>query len=202
MWRNGGQCLPQNSSIFKALPRQLIEQAKKGYSSDWDQISSAVRRDAGYICQGCTVNLGSKKGLLHTHHINGEKSDNSLSNLVVLCADCHRKQPYHGHMCVSRKDVQHINHLRREQGIVNIEDTWSQAIRFADPALQGVMNHCRQRGMPPPKVAHPIYSQSQQVIAELELAWPARKEGIYLGDKPDIDGWSLFSLASSMYHYG
>ncbi len=189
------------SSVFKTLPRLLIEQAKKGYANDWDQISSSMRKEAGYICQGCSVNLGTIKSLLHVHHISGEKSDNSPNNLVVLCSDCHRKEPYHGHMCVRRKDVQYINQLRREQGISNIEDSWAQAVRYADPALRGVMDHCQRRNMPPPKVAHPIYDQSQKVIADLELAWPGRKEGIYLGDKPDIGGWSLYNLADAMYQY-
>jgi hypothetical protein len=189
------------SSVFKILPRELIEQAKKGYSRDWKEISLRRRSEAGYICQGCNVNLESKKSLLHVHHINGEKSDNSSVNLVVLCADCHRKEPYHGHMCVSLKHVQSINHLRREQGIVDAEDTWAQVFRYADPALRGVMDHCQRRRMPVPKIAYPVHDQSQKIVAELNLAWPGRKEAIYLGEKPKIDGWSLFSLKEAMDQY-
>jgi hypothetical protein len=38
------------------------------------------------------------KDLLHVHHINGVKSDNSEMNLRVLCQYCHGEQPNHEHM--------------------------------------------------------------------------------------------------------
>ena len=34
----------------------------------------------------------------HTHHVDGDKSNNSSSNLQVLCIGCHAKQPVHAHV--------------------------------------------------------------------------------------------------------
>ncbi len=80
------------SSVFSSLPSQHIDDAAKGYSDDWKQISAAYRKDKNYTCEKCNVGLTIAKHLLHTHHKNGEKSDNTSSNLMALCADCHRSR--------------------------------------------------------------------------------------------------------------
>ncbi|WPU32705.1 HNH endonuclease [Pseudoalteromonas piscicida] len=67
-----------------------------------------------YTCEQCGVELSQYKRLLHTHHINGVKTDNSISNLRALCLDCHKKQPKHEHMHVTHNDQLIINQLRRD----------------------------------------------------------------------------------------
>lgn len=69
-----------------------------GYSEDWDLISKQRKEQCGYICQQCGIDLSNHKNLVQTHHANGVKSDNSPSNLKVLCIECHSDQPSHGHM--------------------------------------------------------------------------------------------------------
>ncbi len=51
------------SSLFKRLPKQNIKEIKKGYSADWDKISSSIRKSVSYSCQHCEVNLSSVKRL-------------------------------------------------------------------------------------------------------------------------------------------
>ncbi len=69
-----------------------------GYTENWDLISRQHKEQCGYVCQQCGIDLSLHKNLMQTHHANGVKSDNSPSNLKVLCIECHSEQPSHGHM--------------------------------------------------------------------------------------------------------
>lgn len=68
------------------------------YSKDWGKISAKLRAKANYICSSCKKDFSSNKSNLHVHHKNGLKYDNSISNLEVLCKNCHAMQPFHEHM--------------------------------------------------------------------------------------------------------
>jgi len=187
------------SSLFKRLPRQQDKNEKKGYSKDWDKISSKTRESVNYECQHCEVNLVGHKRLLHVHHKSGEKSDNSSDNLIALCADCHRKEPFHGHMFVKHEDTQKINQLRNEQGVYSNCD-WITVTRKADPSLNGVIEHCKVKGYTAPEVAYKLKGGNESV--ELELAWPKRKFGIVLSNPIKIDGWHILSLAEALEFFG
>ena len=65
------------------------------YTKNWEDISQKYRESMQYKCEACSVDLSSHSKLLHTHHINGVKSDNNNSNLKALCKLCHSDQPNH-----------------------------------------------------------------------------------------------------------
>ncbi len=81
--------------------KQYIERWKSGKetgSSGTDGISARVRRymfeKSDYCCQNedCKCNWRNPYtglSILQLHHINGDSSDNSESNLQVLCPNCH-----------------------------------------------------------------------------------------------------------------
>lgn len=189
------------SSLFRNLPRQMQEKTKAGYTDDWTSVSQQIRKQASYICEECGVDLSSAKRLLHVHHVNGVKSDNSPSNLKPLCADCHRKEPYHEHMHVRHEETVQINHLRREQGLIDQSD-WHSVIRNADPAVEGVLSLCQNRGMSPPEVGYEIVDEGGEVIAEVELAWPEHKIAVEIGESEAILGWRVFDLMGALSHFG
>lgn len=68
------------------------------YPADWDKIARQLKGEKNWTCEDCDLNLIESKGLLHVHHIDGEKSNNKPSNLRVLCAACHAEQPGHAYM--------------------------------------------------------------------------------------------------------
>ena len=66
------------------------------YQPDQSEHSHQCRERAGWRCQGCEILLEGEAGkFLHTHHINGDKTNNNPSNLRALCVDCHNEQAQH-----------------------------------------------------------------------------------------------------------
>lgn len=59
-----------------------------------DETKERVRERDGYSCCGCGIDEGAywimKQRVLDIHHIDGDRSNNSLSNLITVCRECHR----------------------------------------------------------------------------------------------------------------
>jgi 5-methylcytosine-specific restriction endonuclease McrA len=80
---------------------QKGENAKPNvYPKNWSSVSNNTKNTTNYICEECGWRPSSEneKRYIHTHHINGDKTDNRPQNLKALCIECHSKQPKHGHM--------------------------------------------------------------------------------------------------------
>lgn len=102
-----------SKTYFKSLPKYTDKTAPaSGYASNWDQISKDFRRSKHWICEQCSVDLSTKPSLSHTHHCNGNKSDNSPRNLKCLCVLCHAAQPHHNNMYIESKQKIDILNLR------------------------------------------------------------------------------------------
>ena len=80
---------------------------ESGYGTDWKEISKRYRESVGWKCEG-KYHLGDNdftenRGFLHVHHKNGITTDNSESNLLALCALCHKSVPGHENMYIRGK---------------------------------------------------------------------------------------------------
>lgn len=93
--------------FFKLYPKNLLDTSEhlsdkiaplNTYSDNWDEISRKIRQAANWRCQKCGLDCSAQKELLHVHHKNGQKNDNTASNLIALCKSCHAKEPYHEHL--------------------------------------------------------------------------------------------------------
>lgn len=178
------------ASLFKVpLNQREITKQMALYTKDWTDVSRAVRAKANWCCKACKVNLEKHPELLHTHHINGVKNDNREENLVPLCIGCHRLQPNHAHLDLSHKNMIVLNQLRKEQGLL-IHLSWDDVIRFADPALQGVLALCRRAGWSAPQV------ECSYKYKHFDIAWPHNKIAIDLTAqvKTKFEAWTIYSL--------
>lgn len=197
---NMGEFFSTYSSVFRHMPKEMKVTHTKGYTGDWPTISAKARENAGHTCSECSVNLDENRHLLHTHHINGVKHDNSQQNLQVLCADCHRKQPLHDHMFVKHEDMQTINRLRREQRLIGENAPgWKTAFDYVDSALWGVLDLAQKRGgYGPPEIGYKLTDEKGRVITELEVAWPESKFGVAINNSKAVDGWYLIGLKEAL----
>jgi hypothetical protein len=191
------------SSFFPHLPRRKAQDAVEGYTQDWAKISSHYRVEHDFICEECIVHLKNHRHLLHVHHINGVRSDNSLVNLKALCIDCHSKQNFHEHMYVSHEERQIIIQLRNEQSLIG--SSWDEVIKMADPGMQGTLYACKSEGYRIPEIGYYLDDDLGGLGAKLDLAWPQLNFGVAI-DKVDIEegiklGWQVISAREFLENY-
>lgn len=69
----------------------------RGYILNWRQVSFCYRDFKRFSCEKCGFKASTKEQykFLHTHHINGVKTDNHRSNLQCLCIKCHSEVDNH-----------------------------------------------------------------------------------------------------------
>jgi len=189
------------SSFFASLPSRFSGEEDGSYTDDWKMISAKYRASKNYSCESCGVDLAKNKQLLHTHHKSGVKTNNKKSNLQALCIDCHRKQANHGHLFVHHADMVIINHLRREQGQLK-ERNWSDVFEFSDAALHGLLAKCEHNRVIKPVVAYEMLGDMDEIIAELELAWPKSKNCMVIRDDDAVvarsHGWHVWTMIEAM----
>jgi len=77
---------------------EQVELDNDGYVLDWKSISNRRRAEKDYTCEECKVRLRDQLKLLHVHHIDRDKLDNSPQNLRVLCVVCHSNCEGHEHL--------------------------------------------------------------------------------------------------------
>lgn len=188
----------QYSTMFRTLPKLKNEVYDTGYTNDWEEISEQCRRKANYVCESCHTDFSHDKHLLHVHHIDGIKSNNSMSNLKVLCADCHRKEPMHTHLYISNKDMSRIYELRRAQGKM-VGNSWDDVFKVADTALYGVLYHLKSDGHPVPQIAYPVQVQGDTIL--LEIAYPQQKIAYVTDDKRKVPEWKIWTIAQVLKHH-
>lgn len=179
------------SSFFPYMPAGFNKETS-GYTNDWSEISARFRAEKNYSCEYCGVCLKSHKALLHVHHVNGIKNDNSRNNLRILCLDCHKKQPSHNHLFVKHDDVITINRLRREQGCSNLK-TWDDVEKLADKGFSSLINMCKRYQLS--RIPEVGFILDNEVY--LDLAWPSIKSAFVISPqyrkKARKKGWKVWS---------
>jgi 5-methylcytosine-specific restriction endonuclease McrA len=108
--------LNNSDTSFARLPqRRETTPVDPDYTANWQALSLRHREASGWRCSSCGVDLSPPwlRHLLHVHHKNGNRSDNSPQNLEPLCIVCHSQTPYHGHVKVPAQARREIESRRR-----------------------------------------------------------------------------------------
>lgn len=194
----------QYDSFFPYHPSRKSG-ASESYTQDWQQVSRSYREAQSYCCESCEVDLSQRPYLLHTHHINGVRSDNVKSNLQALCIDCHSKAPGHDHMAVPHSTRQEVAQLRQEQNKANIT-TWQTAFKLTDPGLNGLLHHLQSLNGPLPKAGLGLTGTDGSIVARLDLAWPGAGGCAGVGIAIDTEdataaqreGWKVYRVEACL----
>ena len=71
--------------------------------------------------------------------------------------------------------------------------------------MEGILLRCKAAGAPLPEVGYEVQNKREEVIAELELAWPKRLMGIALSeeDKTAAEkvGWTVWEMIDVLERY-
>lgn len=186
----------RHSTLFRYTPDQL-KPIEAGYSDDWKSVSAQYRSQHNYCCEQCSVNLSDYKHLLHCHHKNGVKRDNSQNNLEALCKDCHRRQERHEHLNISAQEMTIIRSCRRDQGMLD-NNSWDELLELTDTSFHGILLTYQSRGTQRPEIGYDIENEQHEVVITAEIAWTAQKKAIVFDDK-EVKvmgnlGWTAITL--------
>jgi len=98
-------------------PNQVEDHELQGYVREWRGISFNYRRLKKWTCEDCGINLKNHKHLLHTHHIDRNKTNNSHENFKALCVPCHANQPFHYERMIDkfRKEIEFVEVLKKNK---------------------------------------------------------------------------------------
>ena len=189
------------STCFRYMPKGLMSNDSTAYTADWKDVSAKTRAAAGYICSVCNVDLSSHRHLCDVHHMNGVKSDNSSSNLTVVCKDCHRKQPMHQGIFISGHDMAQIQRLRSNQGVFANSSTWDEVLALTDSSIHGDLLTMKQLGFQVPIPGLDIQNAENEIVATIEAAWPQQKIGITI-EPMEYSGWQIYGVGELIAKYG
>lgn len=103
-------------SFFPHMPSRRAGKFDGQYTPDWGEVARRYRERKNFTCESCRLDLRNAPHLLHVHHVNGVKTNNSPANLKALCIQCHSQQPDHSHIIISDENARQIAELRRERG--------------------------------------------------------------------------------------
>jgi len=90
--------IPENNPMFGKIGHlhpNWIENLNREYPVEWTKtFKEQIRFRDNYICQECEEHEIKNKQKLCVHHIDYDKKNLDINNLISLCISCHMKTNY------------------------------------------------------------------------------------------------------------
>lgn len=109
--------IENTEDFFETLDKSIIEENNIevdifGYAREWQKISKNYRAKHNFKCESCSIQIENPadRRYLHTHHKNGDKTNNRESNLECICILCH-----------SYKDIRHEENFDKRRMLNEIK---------------------------------------------------------------------------------
>ncbi len=186
------------STVFPFRPRgTAVQPDAYDYPADWARISDGYRAEKNWTCETCLIVLSDHRQLLHTHHRNGNRGDCAKANLQALCADCHRRQPFHSRMHILHRDMAII--ARKRLAMRQEFASWEVAIDRTDLALNGALQLARQNGWSVPRPGGVPGADDP-----IGVHWPDRRLALTLAEHASTSphGWTSMSSSQFIARFG
>ncbi|MDC6350465.1 HNH endonuclease signature motif containing protein [Zeaxanthinibacter sp. PT1] len=124
---------------FNLLIEKLEEESEGievdifGYPKDHNRISKLYRTSRKFTCESCGITPRSimDRRYWHTHHINGDKTDNRYDNLECLCVLCHANKDHHHQQNFSSSRMKgEIHHFiaRYQRELEELKNSYLEAV--------------------------------------------------------------------------
>lgn len=88
--------------------------------------------------------------------------------------------------------MQTITELRRKGGKLECSG-WDEAFALSDIAVHGDLDLLKRKGYRAPVIGHEVQGPGGEIIAEIEAAWPERRQGIAI-DNLQVPGWHIWRV--------
>jgi len=86
----------------------IRKEMRKFYGKEWKKLSRKIRKRINH-CQICGKEENKEKGIYLTiHHKDRNPANNSASNLIVLCPECHFREEFLINKGIKHKAQMHL----------------------------------------------------------------------------------------------
>jgi len=145
-----------NSSLFNFNTSEFEkgeDATANVYSQRWNEISTQIKIKRDYTCESCGWKPKNtyQQRFVHTHHQNGDKTNNGQDNLKVLCIECHSNVDEYHTRIQSQNNYKEFIKIKKNPQPISTSEKKSTTPR-------------RKTTLPPNIFVNPAYNKVKEII--------------------------------------